>query len=323
MNHEDIPQTEPIDRIPRDAAATHWRQLARRHQASIREKSDWPAGRVTIPRSRPKRTRPSGNRVDLDYAIHTGCNFLNDEIRAAVEHRITHREPDQTLDETRLRCDLLSSMPMCFNLFGPLSNNQALAAACVDRWFPDLAVRGAPISLHFEWSPGRRDPAYLGDRTAFDVMIRIGTGAERHEIGIETKYHEYPSVTRHKDDQIIPVRYVEVTNTAGLFDEEDWSQRVWNTDIEQVWRDHLLAFACQLHQAGPARTHYVMVAPAGNPSWCPLVEKYQSYLTTHCQQTVEYRSIERLLEEAEGILPHAALFRDRYLNLSRRVQDGQ
>ena len=128
----------------------------------------------------------SGNKLSPEDAA-AGKNFLSDEIRDAVDSRIQTPQPDQTLDETRLRGDLLSSMPMAFNLFGEAAvheeSKQALAAL--------LAPGSAgPVEILFEWSPGRRSGEYTGDRTAFDVSVQIGTGP-RTVVGIETKYYEH------------------------------------------------------------------------------------------------------------------------------------
>ena len=56
-------------------------------------------------------------------------------------------------------------MPMCFNLLGDLHADLALADHAAHRWWPDLP--GTVSEVRFEWSPGRADPAFLNNRTAF------------------------------------------------------------------------------------------------------------------------------------------------------------
>lgn len=309
---------EPIDVIASDPAATAWRRAARRHQADWRVAHGWPAGSVTIPRTKAAReagvashSRPIASRVDVGYARATGCNFLTNAALAAVEDRLRNKQPHETLDATRLYADLLSSMPMCFNLFGPLQADPSAAQAVVDRWFPDLALPDAPIAISFEWSPGRRDPLYLGDRTAFDAVIRIGPENGGNLIGIETKYHEYPITDRRAGGEEPPTRYVEVSAKAELFRSPDGVAKVWGTAMEQVWRDHLLALACQQHDLGPSRAKYVLIAPASNPPWERLIADYQNLLTDAAAATITFIPLEDFVRS--GALPHAALLRSRYM----------
>ena len=43
----------------------------------------------------------------------------------------------------------------------------------------------------FEHSPGRRDPRFTGDRSAFDVSVRYESpSGQRDFLGIEVKHHE-------------------------------------------------------------------------------------------------------------------------------------
>lgn len=310
-----VPADEPIDVIKGDPAATSWRQAARRHQAEWRMARGLPVGLVTVPRTKAQkeagleaRARTIGSRIAADHARANNSNFLNDAVVAAVEARLRSRQPHETLDTTRLYADLLSSMPMCFNLFGPLHGDPDSAAKVVAAWFPDVSISGAPVTVGFEWSPGRRDPAFLGDRTAFDAVFHIGEGRQ-HLIGVETKYHEHPMTERHTAG--IPAAYRRVAQQARLFKRPGSVEDIWNSDLEQVWRDHLLALSCQQHEDGWKKTKYVLVAPAGNPAWKPLVQRYRDLLTDEAAQTVEYRSLESLLDAK--VLSHADVFRRRYL----------
>lgn len=304
--------TETTDTVA-GQAATAWRRAARRHQHQWRVDAGWPAGRQRTASTDQVPWRPIGSRVELTYAKETGCNFLNPAIVAAVEDRLSHKQPHETLDEERLWCDLLSSMPMCFNLFGPLHQDASLAQEAVQRWFPDMALPNATVTVHFEWSPGRRDPQWLGDRTAFDAMIEITDGERHHLIGIETKYHEYPAATAHKSGP--PARYLEVNAAAGLLSEATVRSRIWGTPLEQVWRDHLLALACGQDPAGWNRVHYILAAPQQNPAWRPLVDEYRSLLEPGTEHSVEYRPLEALLDRTDGLLPHGDTFRARYLDI--------
>lgn len=319
----EIRETEAIDHVPGQPGVTAWRQAARRHQSRWREAHDWPAGQQRRSKEQGGGSRLIGSRVDEAFARERGVNFLNDATRRAVAHRLATRQMHETLDEKRLQADLLSSMPMCFNLFGPLWDDPDLAAAVVHRWFPDLCPPNATVAVGFEWSPGRSDPVWLADRTAFDAVLHIRVGTSMRLIGIETKYHEYPLVepvvTRRRGierNRVPRQRYIDVTAHANLFAGSEWMQQVWGTSVEQVWRDHLLALACQQQSAEITEARYVLIAPAGNPAWGALAASYAQMLTAGTRRTFEYRSLEALIDIADDLLPHATAFRARYLALS-------
>ena len=313
MDH--VPQPpERIDHIAGQAAATAWRRAARQHQADWREDHGWPAGTQRVSKQKGGGTRPLGSRVDTDFALEHGVNFLNDATRRAVVDRIANPQLHQTFDSTRLYGDLLSSMPMCFNLLGPLWDDPELAAAVTHRWFPDLCPSDARVSVGFEWSPGRSDPKWLGDRTAFDAVLDIELDGERRLVGIETKYHEYPIT--EAAGRLPRQRYLEVTERADLFEEMEWLDTVWGTDLEQVWRDHLLALACQQEAADIIAVRYVLLAPAMNPPWALLAERYTKLLKPEARATFEYVNLDALLDTAADLLPHAAEFQSRYLDVN-------
>ena len=145
-------------------------------------------GRQTDPDVPAEEIRNGTKLVQRD--AEAGSNFLTPTIHKLAKDRAEGREDHQTLDATRLDRDLLSSMPMAFNLFGEASLPENVHAR--SRLGALFGVEAAGQSdIVFEWSPGRRDPAYTRDRTAFDVALRIGdpTGP-RTVIGIETQYHE-------------------------------------------------------------------------------------------------------------------------------------
>lgn len=131
----------------------------------------------------------NGSRL-LPADAERGENFLTGEIFEVAKQRVVSKQLYETLDSKRLFDNLLSSMPMAFNLFGEASlpqhsvSRQALAAFGVEP-----AVES---DIVFEWSPGRRDTAYTRDRTAFDVALRLGRAdGPRTVVGIETKFHEH------------------------------------------------------------------------------------------------------------------------------------
>ena len=124
----------------------------------------------------PPEDIPNGTKLS-DMDAEAGNNFLTPEIYAVAKDRVAQKQEHETLDKVRLYRDLLSSMPMAFNLFAEASlpgnhvSRQALAIVL------GVAADG-PSDIVFEWSPARRSDKYTRDRTAFDVALRVGSTTE-------------------------------------------------------------------------------------------------------------------------------------------------
>jgi hypothetical protein len=72
-------------------------------------------------------------------------------------------------DPERLACNLLSSAPLVFNLFAPMAQELPHASSALNELFP---IATADVRrLLFEHSPGRGDLKFLGDYSAFDLLI--------------------------------------------------------------------------------------------------------------------------------------------------------
>jgi hypothetical protein len=214
------------------------------------------------------------------------------------------------LDEDRLYCDLLSSMPMCFNLFGVLQADSTTADRAVHAWWPE--VPGRVTAVFFEWSPGRRLPGhYLENRSAFDVAFELELeGGKRGLLGVETKYHEdcrrekAPSDHRRR-------RYAEVSAKSGLLSPES-IEAIIGTELQQIWLDHLLALSMTQEQSQKwAWTGFALIHPEKNPSYARATKRYRSLLSNPA--SVRVRTIESLLNS--DVFPEAAsaAFAERYL----------
>ena len=63
-----------------------------------------------------------------------GLNFLTPHIFEVAKRRLAIKKG--TIDPFRLFCNMLSSQPMCFNLFGPLVDDLELATHLVQLLLP-------------------------------------------------------------------------------------------------------------------------------------------------------------------------------------------
>ena len=200
---------------------------------------------------------------------------------------------------------------MCFNLFGELAADPELATSAAKAWWPGRVEQ--VTELRFEWSPGRLDPRYLGNRTAFDAVLKHRTPAGgRGFIGIETKYHEAAERPRRLRPERLE-RYAEVTERSGAF-RPGWEQALAETDLQQIWLDHPLALSmlpewdCGL---------FVLVYPAANTSMASVASRYAAALLN--ATSFEHRTLEDMTERLHVVTsaPWVGAFEDRYLNFEK------
>jgi hypothetical protein len=280
------------------------------------------------PEDNGSKLAPMGPR-DEDFR-----NFLHSEaIRLAVGHRssvaVKKSEPGQQFNEDRLRYDLLSSMPMCFNLFGELRNDPARLSAAGEELFGSTRPG---LSVKFEHSPRRQSNNFSNDGTAFDVALYFGeTDGIQSVVGIETKYHEHAVAepkpdTPKKDkktgelkpippDKLKMPRYRELSEAAigkGIL-RPDWEDLL-GTALQQIWRDHLLLLSMLVHPSGKWKEgRYVLVHPADNPAFAEAAETYRTEFLDD-SSTFDVVTIEELLKH--GLLHSTTAQKDfetRYL----------
>jgi hypothetical protein len=301
---------EGVDRVPGDRETTAFKQRARLHQALWREAQGLPEGtEPTRPRAGAP-TRPIGSRLEINFAFETGANFLSDGARAAAQHRVGNPEPKQALSPDRLYADLLSSMPMCFNLFGPLWADRELAAKAIAGWWPDAP--GRLSAIRFEWSPGRQlRGRYLENRTACDVAFEVATAeGARGVVGVETKYHEHCKAGASPSPERVK-RYLEVVGTCGVF-KQGAIDAILGTRLQQIFLDHLLVLSFLHDGTRPYQwAKFVLVHPSRNPSFANAARDYAAWLSD--SSTFEVRTLESFLE-GDALPPEAvSAFRTRYL----------
>jgi hypothetical protein len=197
----------------------------------------------------PPGTNPSAKNPDELYGSRltpedamAGRNFLTPAIHAAAERRLSIRHG--VVESERLRGNLLSSQPVCFNLWAPLADDPALATRLVQRLggFP-AELRVTNVAL--EYAPDKT--RHLNDNTAFDAFVECELpGGNRGFVGVETKLTEPFGPKRVAFEP----RYSEWMNARGWWWRERAERSFPDPRINQLWRNHLLAFA-MLRQEPP------------------------------------------------------------------------
>ncbi len=288
---------------------TRFRAAARLLQALWRETQGHPCGRILDTAGKLRRL---GSRL-TDPVARTGANLVDPTLAPLVRREIAYREIGALIETERLWSNLLASQPLTFSLFGPLKRNPALATPVLARLFPDLV--GTVTDILFEHSPGRADPAYTGDNTAFDVLIRCTTPAGRRAfVAIEIKYSEAPGGITAPQTEI----YTALSRTAGIYRDPD-GPALRTGGLEQFWRQQLLATA-MLERGLYDEGRVVVVAPAANRECQIALTRYAAQLTTAepAAARFEVLTLEALVAAlaATGLERHAGLLVERYLDFA-------
>jgi PD-(D/E)XK nuclease superfamily protein len=299
---------EAEDHVPRRPELTDFRRRLRYHQAQWREANRHPIGSQPIVPREGKPSRPVGSRLPLDYARDTGATFLTAAAHEAAKARTSVTEPHQSFDHQRLWAELLWPAALAFNLFGDLAADLRLADRAVHTWWPDAP--GTVSDIRFAHSPGRLDPAWLGNLVDWDVAFVLDLGGGTQGIvGIVTAYHDVNRRQPPKPTRL--PRYREITETAGIFG-AGALDAVNGTELIHIWLDHLLVLSMLQHPSRAWRWgRLVVVHPAGNTDFADACSRYRALLVD--QSTFRSATVEELL--GAKVLPAgtASALRDRYL----------
>jgi hypothetical protein len=285
-----------------------FRACARLLQALWRETQDLPIGIHEGPEGRQRRI---GSLISTT-AADAGRNFLSPEIAHLVRREVAYQERGALIDQRRLYGNLLSSMPLAFNLFGPLRLNPHLAAKVIRSLIPGIDLVRV-LHVCFEHSPGRNRGELTDDRTAFDVaIIYERSDGEKGLLAIEQKYSESGG---DGAGELAP-RYDELAVSSELY-KSPMSAVLRTGTCQQLFREHLLAFA-SVFRGNYAEARFILIAPRHNHLIQQGAQLYASHLFDPGPGGVPFLNIEleQVIEAIgwAGELDYAYALHDRYLN---------
>lgn len=286
---------------------TRFRASARMLQSLWRAEQDLPIG---IHHGRQGRKRRLGSLIS-PAAADAGRNFMTPAVAQLARRAVAYQEAGATIDQRRLFGNLLSSMPMCFNLFAPLAFDHDLATRVVRQLFPSTDIH-AVIGILFEHSPGRLHPELTGDRSAFDVgIVFVRADGQRGLIGFEVKLSE--SLQEPAPAELNP-RYSGLAESSGLY-KVPTSAVLRVNPLQQLFREHLLAQAAVM-RGDWAEAIYAIVAPQDNHLVQRGAELYAAHLSQPLPGQVPFVNItlEQFIQAVglAGEADYANALHDRY-----------
>ena len=282
---------------------------ARLLQSKWRQKHGYPKGKL-------------GNYLELDFAKSNKTNYLTDKIKNLVQYEVyAQKNEGKFISEPRIWDNLLSSQPLCFNLFGELHFDLKLATKYFSRLFPTRVKQVTAVK--FEYSPGRGHINYTGDHSAFDVFIEYNShDGKRGFIGIEVKYAEdlkdvkkttEATFLKHRDD------YLRIASESKLF-KPNSTEVLRYAPLQQIWRDHLLSITT-LKDYGEGC--FVFLFPSQNKECQNAVAGYQQQLNDGKEEITGFlpRFLEDFINTLHALHPKewASELKERYLGESYKA----
>ena len=260
----------------------------------------------------PKSTSEWGNMLTREDGAKA-LNFLTPQIFEVAKRRLA--EKTGTVDEYRLLHNMLSSQPMCFNLFGPMVDDLNLATRVFRKIVPGGVDRVTKVAIEYAPEPAAE---YLNDRTAFDAFAEfIRPDGSKGSLGIETKLTE-PFSQKHYDTP----EYRRWSNHP----DSPWPEEAWPHLAEighnQLWRDHLLAVAMVMHPDLDYAWGGLMVVGHPDDAACTAAMETYGGLLKKGDDTLVNCPLDGVVSVVEGEVRNdshqrwVAGFRKRYLDLS-------
>lgn len=224
-----------------------------------------------------------GNFVDTDFAKDKKVNFLTDNIKKLVSEKILEiRSQGGLVGEPRIWNNLLSSQPLCFNLFGELHYDLDLATRFFQKLFPNKVT--SVTKIDFEFSSKRKNP----DNSAFDVYVEYLHNNKKHFFGIEVKYQEnlfeeakskaIENFEKHEES------YINLTNKSNFF-KPNSIENLKIAPLAQIWRDHLLAYNMTDENISGS---FIFLYPFDNAECKKGVSSYQKYLISDNEELTKF-----------------------------------
>ena len=244
----------------------------------------------------------------------SGKNFFFRETFEYALKRVNKKKAEETIGEYRLFNNLLSSMPMAFNLFHPLmmikEKYPDQLILLIRDLFPDLPVFNVDeILIEFIPTPVE---SYTKDKSAMDAAILFSDKENnKYIIAIETKYTDSLGLNKAKDNEM----KMDAALESELFTVD--GLRLINKGCTQIYRNFLLTE--KFRMVYNLRDSFsIILAPKDHPSTNTEIESLKKYLKPENHYKLKKYTLEDFTSKLGKSCPHAfqpwvKWFIDRYL----------
>ena len=245
----------------------------------------------------------------------TGKNFHYSETFEYAKKRVDGKNSVETIDKYRLFNNLLSSMPMAFNIFHPLMMIKKKypddIARILQKLFPDLDIHHVDdILLEFIPTPIKK---YTNDKTAMDAAIFFSDAeGYKHIIAIEVKYTDSlgTNFARDKENKYTIAKESGLFTAAGL-------EKV-KEGCPQICRNFLLTEKYRMvHKLKDS--YSIVLAPKGHPTTLNEINSLKNCLKSDYKYKIDSYTLEEFMDVLFEVCPYEFLdwigrFKERYLH---------
>jgi len=277
---------------------------------------------IVIGKHKNGKTKIKSVKQEYGHLVSGGesrnINFYFQKTFKYAQDRVINKKPDETIKADRLFNNLLSSMPMAFNLFHPLmlieqkypdSLNKMIRNA-----FPKLPIYNMTEIL-VEFIPVPID-IYIGDKTAMDAAILFqDRKGNKYIIAIETKYTDKLGQNKAKDNTL----KVEIAKTLNMFTPN--GIRFISQGCTQIYRNFLLTEKYRLVNQLSDSWSFIM-APEKHPTTKSEISSLRDSLKPEFRYKLQKYSLEDFVESLnpdcpDGFKSWLIWFHNRYLDFEK------
>lgn len=251
----------------------------------------------------------------------SGKNFLMKEIFEYAKERVKNKRKNETIDEFRLFNNLLSSMPMAFNLFHPLmlllKSEPEMVTQAIRSAFNNIPIHEVTeIGLEFIPTPIEK---YTNDKSAMDAYIKfLGIKGDKYIIAVETKYTDVLGVNEARNCE----EQKQMLIDTSLFKEEfNVLLKEGKVKLTQIYRNLLLTERYRVVE-GLTDSYSVVLSPKEHPSTEEEIKSVVKCLKPEYAYKLSAVTLEDFVDKMIRFLPEYYVqvyerFKRRYLDFTK------
>jgi hypothetical protein len=251
----------------------------------------------------------------------TGANFISETAFEYAKQRVADKAEnhDLTIEEFRLFNNMLSSQPMCFNLFAEfraaVQETRPDATKVLAAIFSSSLIKSVTdVIVEMIPTPTKN---YINDKTAFDAAIfYTDPNGQPGLASIETKYTDKLG----KNPASKPDVQFELVRRLGVFTADALAHYEERGGFDQIVRNLLLTIAYAEKHGLATAANYVL-APSADVETPERIAELQSRLTEPYRDKIEWLPLEQVVErgqtaDALWAADHLKQFYRRYLDFT-------